>query len=56
RAGRPLEWQAIIGACIEMAKLMQVPVPHLQTMGALIEGLDASIQRGPSAIRPVACD
>ncbi len=56
RAGRPLEWQAIIGAPIEMAELMQVPVPHLRTVGALIEGLDASIQRGPSAIRPVATD
>lgn len=56
RAGRPLEWQSIIGAAIEIAGLMQVPAPHLRTVGALIEGLDASIQRGPSAIRPVALE
>ncbi len=56
RAGRPLEWQAIIGACIEMAERMQVPAPHLRTVGALIEALDASIRRGPCAVRPVACD
>ena len=56
RAGRHLEWQSIIGAAIEIADIMQVPAPHLRTVGALIEGLDASIQRGPSAIRPVARD
>jgi len=54
RAGRPLEWQAIIGAVLEIADLMQVPAPHLRTVGALIAGLDASIQRGACAIRPVA--
>ena len=45
RSGRPLEWKSIIGAVVEIAELAHISAPHLRTLAALIEGLDATLQR-----------
>jgi 2-dehydropantoate 2-reductase len=44
RAGRPLEWQAILGSVIEVAALTGVPVPTLKTIAACVGVLDARIR------------
>jgi 2-dehydropantoate 2-reductase len=52
RAGRPLEWQAILGVVIEIAALTGVPVPTLQAIAACIAQLDERIRTGV-AFRPI---
>jgi 2-dehydropantoate 2-reductase len=43
-AGRPLEIDALLGSVVELAGRLAVPVPHLDTLYALVKLLDA--QRG----------
>jgi 2-dehydropantoate 2-reductase len=45
RAGRPLEWEAMLGAVIAMAQLTGVAVPHLRAVGACVAVLDQRIRQ-----------
>jgi len=53
RAGRPLEWQAILGSVIEIAGLTKVSVPTLKTISACIGVLDQQIRTQEIGIGPV---
>jgi 2-dehydropantoate 2-reductase len=53
RAGRPLEWQAILGSVIEIAGLTKVSVPTLKTISACIGVLDQQIRAKEIGIGPV---
>jgi ketopantoate reductase len=53
RAGRPLEWQAILGAVIEIAGLTKVSVPTLRNIAACIGVLDKRIRSEGIGIGPV---
>jgi len=53
RAGRPLEWQAILGSVIEIAGLTKVPVPTLRNISACIGVLDQRIRSEGLGIGPV---
>jgi 2-dehydropantoate 2-reductase len=52
RAGRPLEWQAILGVVIEIAALTGVPVPTLKTIAACVGQLDERIRADGVAFPP----
>jgi 2-dehydropantoate 2-reductase len=52
RAGRPLEWEAILGVVIEIAALTGVPVPTLQTIAACVAQLDERIRVDGVAFHP----
>jgi len=52
RAGRPLEWEAILGSVIEIAQLTKVEVPTLETIAACVGVLDQRIRSDGCAIRP----
>jgi 2-dehydropantoate 2-reductase len=53
RAGRPLEWEAIVGAVLELAALTNTPAPTLEFIGACIGLIDQRIREDKVAIRPV---
>lgn len=53
RAGRPLEWQAILGSVIEIAGLTKVPVPTLKNIAACIGVLDQRIRSEGLGIGPL---
>ena len=53
RAGRPLEWQAILGSVIEIAGLTKVSVPTLRNIAACIGVLDQRIRSEGLGIAPV---
>lgn len=53
RAGRPLEWQAIVGAVLEVAALTNTPAPTLEMVAACIGLLDQRIRSDGVALRPV---
>ena len=53
QAGRPLEWQAILGAVIEVAGLTGVAVPTLKNIAACLDVLDQGLRRAAAAIAPV---
>jgi 2-dehydropantoate 2-reductase len=53
RAGRPLEWQAILGSVIEIAGLTKVSVPTLKNIAACIGVLDQRIRSEGIGIGPV---
>jgi len=53
RAGRPLEWQAILGSVIEIAGLTKVSVPTLRNIAACIGVLDKRIRSEGIGIGPV---
>jgi len=53
RAGRPLEWQAILGSVIEIAGLSKVSVPTLRNIAACIGVLDQRIRSEGLGIAPV---
>jgi 2-dehydropantoate 2-reductase len=42
--GRPLEIEALVGAVVELAGLLAVPVPHLQTLYASTKLLDRTLR------------
>lgn len=50
RAGRPLEWEAILGSVIEIASVTSVPVPTLKVIAACIHVLDEKIRSEHCAI------
>ena len=45
RAGRPIEFDPIINAVVEMAQLTGVPVPTLKSVAAMLDVLNAEIIR-----------
>jgi 2-dehydropantoate 2-reductase len=45
RAGRPIEFDAIMNAVVEMAHLTGVPVPTLKSVAAMLDVLNAGIIR-----------
>ena len=45
RAGRPIEFDAIVNAVVEMAQLTGVPVPTLKSVAAMLDVLNAGIIR-----------
>jgi 2-dehydropantoate 2-reductase len=45
RAGRPIEFDAIVNAFVEMAQLTGVPVPTLKSVAAMLDVLNAGIIR-----------
>lgn len=45
-AGKPLEYECMTGAVVELAKRLKLPVPHLETIHASIKLLDAVRERG----------
>jgi 2-dehydropantoate 2-reductase len=45
RAGRPIEFDAIMNAVVEMAQLTRVPVPTLKSVAAMLDVLNAGIIR-----------
>lgn len=45
RAGRPIEFDAIMNAVVEMANLTGVPVPTLKTVAAMLDVLNAGVIR-----------
>lgn len=53
RAGRPLEWQAILGSVVEIAGLTKVSVPTLRNIAACIGVLDQRIRSEGIGIGPV---
>jgi 2-dehydropantoate 2-reductase len=53
RAGRPLEWQAILGSVIEIAGLTKVAVPTLRNIAACIGVLDQRILNEGLGIGPL---
>jgi 2-dehydropantoate 2-reductase len=53
RAGRPLEWQAILGAVIEIAALTSTPVPTLKNIAACVGVLDQHICATGHGIGPI---
>jgi 2-dehydropantoate 2-reductase len=53
RAGRPLEWDAILTAVIEMAAITGVEVPTLQNIAACVGLLDLRIRTDGVAFAPV---
>jgi 2-dehydropantoate 2-reductase len=54
RAGRPLEWHAILGAVTEIAGLTGTAVPTLNNIGALLGVLDQRIRTDGAGIAPAA--
>jgi 2-dehydropantoate 2-reductase len=54
RAGRPLEWEAILGAVIEIAQLRGVPVPSLKNIAACLGVLDLRLRADGTGIGPLA--
>lgn len=44
--GRPMEVEAIVGAVIELARLVNVPTPAIDAVYALLAGRDASLRAG----------
>jgi 2-dehydropantoate 2-reductase len=53
RAGRPLEWEAIVGVVLELAALTKTPAPSLNFIAACIGLIDQRIRADKVAIRPV---
>ncbi len=53
RAGRPLEWDAILNVIIEIAELTGVAVPALRNVAACIGLLDQRVRTEGVAVRPV---
>lgn len=53
RAGRPLEWEAIVGVVLELAALTKTPAPSLKFIAACIGLIDQRIRADKVAIRPV---
>ncbi|MGH7398551.1 MAG: ketopantoate reductase family protein [Candidatus Rokuibacteriota bacterium] len=45
-SGRPLEVEALVGAVVEIAGLLQLSLPHLRTVYACARLLDRSLQEG----------
>ena len=45
-SGRPLEVEALVGAVVELADLLQIPVPHTRTVYACTRLLDQTLRRG----------
>ena len=43
-AGRPLEVEALVGAVVEIADLLRLPLPHLRTVYASVRLLDRSLR------------
>jgi 2-dehydropantoate 2-reductase len=54
RAGRPLEWEAILGAVIEIAQLRGVAVPSLKNIAACLGVLDLRLRADSAGIVPLA--
>lgn len=53
RAGRPLEWDAILNAVIDIAAVTGVPVPTLKNIAACIGILDQRIRADGVAFQPI---
>lgn len=49
--GRPLEVEALLGAVVEMARIVAVPVPRLESLLGLTRLLDASVRARSAARR-----
>jgi len=45
RAGRPIEFDAIMNVVVEMAQLTGVPVPTLKSVAAMLDVLSAGLIR-----------
>ena len=45
RAGRPIEFDPIMNAVVELAQLTGVPVPTLKSVSAMLDVLNAGIIR-----------
>ena len=45
RAGRPIEFDPIMNAVVELAQLTGVPVPTLKSVAAMLDVLNAGIIR-----------
>jgi 2-dehydropantoate 2-reductase len=45
RAGRPIEFDAIMNVVVEMAQLTGVPVPTLKSVAAMLDVLNAGVIR-----------
>ena len=45
RAGRPIEFDPIMNAVVELAQLTGVPVPTLKSVAAMLDVLNAEIIR-----------
>ena len=45
RAGRPIEFDPIMNAVVELAQLTGVPVPTLKSVAAMLDELTAEILR-----------
>jgi 2-dehydropantoate 2-reductase len=43
--GRPLEIDALVGAVVELAGLLKIPVPHTRTLYATAKLLDRTLRR-----------
>jgi 2-dehydropantoate 2-reductase len=54
RAGRPLEWQAILGAVVEIAEARGVPVPCMKNIAACVGVLDLRLRSDGAGIAPHA--
>jgi 2-dehydropantoate 2-reductase len=54
RAGRPLEWDAILNAVIDIATVTGVPVPTLKNIAACIGILDQRIRADGVAFQPIS--
>jgi 2-dehydropantoate 2-reductase len=46
-AGRPLEWESIIGVLVELANKLNLPVPHIRAVAASTKLLSQSLTRTP---------
>jgi 2-dehydropantoate 2-reductase len=53
RAGRPLEWDAILNTVIDIAAITGVPVPTLKNIAACIGILDQRIRMDGVAFQPI---
>jgi 2-dehydropantoate 2-reductase len=42
--GRPLEIEALLGAVVELADLLQLPAPHLRSVYACAKLLDRTLR------------
>jgi len=50
-AGRALEADALLGSVIELARLVEVPTPHLDSVYALVKLLDHELQTARSGLK-----